>query len=120
MPAKCLRSARPGPDAHGVFSEGNYRTAAKQQDQAHAVQAGVRGDRMYPEEIAGVPSKRMSLGGPVRQKHQGVFLEGLPSDLWPVRMSRHGKKIGNALDPCFRDTIRHLQENGVATWWANG
>ncbi len=112
MPAKRQRPSRAGFDARDVFSEGNYRTAAKQRHQAHAVQASVGSLSMNTKEIYTAPSKRVCLGGPFFQEPKSIILEGLPCRLGPVRVRGHSEKIGNALDPCFRDTIRHLQEDG--------
>ena len=75
---------------------------------------------MDAEETEGIPSKRIRLGCPVPQEGQGVFLERPPAGLRPVRMRRHGEKIGNALNPGIGNAIRPLQENSVrarSTGW---
>ena len=75
---------------------------------------------MRAEEIQGILSKGVGLGGPALQKRQGVFLKGLPSGLWPGRMRWHGEKIGDALSPVRRHAVGNLKKDGVTTGQADG
>ena len=120
MPAKRQRPARLGPDRGAVLGEGKDRATAEQQNQTHAVQAGMWCLSMDTEEIQGFPSKRMCLGCPVHQKHQSVFPESLPFRLRPVRVRGHGEKVGDAVNPIGWHAVRDLEKNGAAAGWAGG
>jgi hypothetical protein len=75
---------------------------------------------MYPEEGQGIPSKRIRLGGPVLQEREGVLSQDPPGRLRPGSVRWHGEKIGDALNPIDRHTIRNLKKDGVATGQADG
>ncbi len=74
---------------------------------------------MYPEEGQGIPSKRIRLGGPVLQEREGVLSQDPPGRLRPGSVRGHGEQIGDTLNPFGRHAIRRLQEDSMATWWAD-
>ena len=114
MSAKRQRPARIGLDRGTVLGEGNDRPAAEKRYKTHAIKAGAGRIGMDAEEIQGLPSKGVCLGGPVRQEPERVLPEDLPARLGPGRMRRHGEQIGDALNPFGGHAVGRLKQDGMA------